>query len=247
VLLRAGYKLGDLVVKQADSGGLRFAVQVKNGTDGHSVPTGFDTERVVWLQVTVTDPAGKIVFKSGDLDPNGDVRDIQSTYVNNGELPLDKYLFNLQSTFVSKTLRGGERAQTLAENFSASPLPFIRPESSSVILSGQPNGARVHLRGIEPAGQRWANYRVKKSELSGPGPFRVNIRFLAAMVPVNLISNIRVIGFDYDLSPREIADAVRFGHVLMYDKTVTLALDGKKSTINLADLQDQATLHDYSK
>ena len=55
-------------------GGLRFKIKVFNGTDGHGVPTGFDAERNVFLQTTVTDSQGKVVFKSGDLDPNGDLR-----------------------------------------------------------------------------------------------------------------------------------------------------------------------------
>lgn len=246
-LLRAGYKLGDMVVKKSDQDGLRFEVEVKNGTDGHSVPTGFVSERVVYLQVTITDPDGKVVFKSGDLDPNGDVRTIHSIYVNNGELPRDKYLFNLQSTFMIKLLRGGERSQPLAENFSIDPLPFVRPQPSSVILSGGPSGGRMHLRGIEPNGVRWADYRVKKTELTGPGPYKVNIRFLAAMVPMSLIRAIQVVGFDYDLSPREVADEVRNGHILLYDKSVMVALDGAKWRTNLAKLPDNAATHPYGK
>ena len=37
----------------------------------------------------VTDATGKVVYASGDLDPNGDVRDPHSLYVHDGELPLD--------------------------------------------------------------------------------------------------------------------------------------------------------------
>lgn len=65
------------------------------------------------------------------------------------------------------------------------------------------------------------------------------------MVPVSLISGIRLVGFDYDMSPREVADAVRNGHIMLYDKTVTVDLDGKKRTINLAELPDQATKNEY--
>lgn len=246
-LLRVGFKLGDLVIKQADQNGLKFDVQVKNGTDGHNVPTGFDAERVVYLQINVTDPNGKVVFKSGDLDPNGDVRDLHSTYVNNGELPLDPHLFTLQSRFITRNVRGGDREQVGAENFSFDPIPFIRPETFSTTLTGRPGGARVQRRGIEPNGQRWANYKVKKQELTGPGPYKIQIKFLAAMVPVNLISGIRAVGFDYNLSPREVADAVRNGHIPMYDKTVTVALDGKKSRIHLADQPDNSSVNEYFK
>lgn len=54
-ILRVGYQLGQLLIHQADARGLRFAIQFKSGTDGHNVPTGFDAERPVWLEVTVTD------------------------------------------------------------------------------------------------------------------------------------------------------------------------------------------------
>ena len=62
---------------------------VSSGTDGHGVPTGFDAERLIFLQVTVKDSKGNTVYVSGDRDPNGDVRDAHSLYVHNGELKLD--------------------------------------------------------------------------------------------------------------------------------------------------------------
>jgi hypothetical protein len=58
------------------------------------------------------------------------------------------------------------------------------------------------------------------------------------MVPVNLISEIKVAGFDYNMSPREVADAIKNGQSLLYDKEITLQLDGKKPTINLAAVAD---------
>jgi hypothetical protein len=235
-LLRAGYKLGDLVVKRADEKGLRFAVEVKNGMDGHNTPTGFDAERLVYLQVLVSDPQGKVVFKSGDLDPNGDVRNLHSSYVHHGDLPLDPYLFSLQSHFVTRNVRGGDRQQVLSVNYSADPLPYVRPETFSVIFTGRPGGSRVQREGIEVRNSRWPEYYVKPSELTGQGPYKLQIRFLAAMVPVNLITEIKVVGFDYNMSPRQVADAIRNGQLLLYDKEVKLPLDGKKSRINLAEL-----------
>ena len=51
-VLRNGYKLGNLSLAQGSlDDGLRFNVEVTNGTDGHNVPTGFDAERLVWLDV----------------------------------------------------------------------------------------------------------------------------------------------------------------------------------------------------
>jgi hypothetical protein len=237
-LLRQGYQLGSMVVEQANARGLRFKIQVKSGTDGHDVPTGFDVERITYLQVFITNSAGKLVFESGDLDPNGDVRDLHSAYVKAGKVPLDPYLFTLQSRFLTSNVRGGEREQVLSINYSLDPLPFVRPMPFAMNFTGRPTGARIQRRGIEALSSRWAEYKVKGSELTGPGPYKVRIRFLAGMVPVNLINEIKVAGFDYNMSPREVAEAVKSGQSVLYDKEVTLQLDGKKQTVDLAALGD---------
>jgi nitrate/TMAO reductase-like tetraheme cytochrome c subunit len=242
-VLKAGYELGDFVLKAADEKGLRFAIEVKNGTDGHTVPTGFDAERLVYLQVFVTDPQGKVIFKSGDLDPNGDVRDLHSSYVHHGDLPLDKYLFSLQSRFITRNVRGGDRQQVLSVNYSLDPLPYVRPEPFSVIFTGRPGGTRVQREGIEALSHRWADYKVEGRQLTGKGPYKIQIKFLAAMVPVNLITEIKVVGFDYDMSPRQVADAIRNGHLLLYDKEITVSLDGRKTKIDLAQLPDITQPH----
>ncbi|HSR51801.1 MAG TPA: multiheme c-type cytochrome [Acidobacteriota bacterium] len=223
-VLRAGYQLGEVEVEKSGRDGIRFKVEFRNGTDGHNVPTGFDAERLVWIFVTVTDRQGKVVFQSGDLDPNGDVRDTHSLYVHNGELPLDKQLFSLQSRFLTRMVRGGEREQVLAVNYSPDPLPFLRPSTSSTILTGRPAGARKHRKTIEPLGSRWAKYQVKRSQLEGSqGPYKARIQIKAAMVPVNLIQEIQDVGFDYGMSPRDVAQAVVDGHLVLWDREVDLS------------------------
>ncbi|MDH3744671.1 MAG: cytochrome c family protein [Acidobacteriota bacterium] len=223
-VLRAGYRLGEVLIDEAnEKKGLRFRVEVKSGTDGHGVPTGFDAERLVFLEVTVTDRHGDVVFRSGDLDPNGDVRDNHSLYVHNGEIPLDKYLFSLQSRFVTRMVRGGEREQVLAVNYSLDPLPFLRPSTSSTILTGRPRGARKHKQNIEPLGRRWARYRVEPSALTGDGPYTARVRLIAGMVPVNLIHEIKDIGFDYGMSAREVAERVVDGHLVVWDRKYEIA------------------------
>ncbi|PYJ07658.1 MAG: hypothetical protein DME25_03375 [Verrucomicrobia bacterium] len=81
-----------------------------------------------------------------------------------------------------------------------------------------------------------AEYRVSASELTGPGPYKVNVKFRAGMVPVNLVGEVQITGFDYNMSPRQVADAVRDGQVQLYDKEFTIELNGQKPTINLAAL-----------
>ena len=232
-VLQNGFHLGDITVDEANDDGIRFAVEVKNATDGHGVPTGFDAERVIFLQVTVTDSRGTVIYRSGDRDPNGDVRDAHSLYVHNGELPLDKDLFNLQSKFLVRMLRGGEREQVLPVNKSFSVLSFVRPETRATVLYGRPRLARKHKQTIEPLGRRLAQYSVKGDKLTGNGPYQVNVKLIAQMVPVNLIHAIQGVGFDFGMSPKGIADAVVEGaHVVwVRDTTIDLHAGGGKAAM----------------
>jgi hypothetical protein len=222
-LLRVGYQLGDLVVDRADEGGLKFKIEFKNGTDGHNVPTGFDAERVVWLRVTVTDSQGRTVYMSGDTDPNGDIRDSHSIYVHNGELPLDEALFSLQSRFITRMVRGGEREQVLPVNYSGDALPFLRPSTNATVLTGRPGGARKHKQTIAPLTSKWASYQVDRRALSGStGPYRARFEIMAGMVPPNLIHEVADVGFDYNMSPRQVADAVAAGQIVVWSRDAEL-------------------------
>ena len=223
-VLRNGFKLSDIRVTRAGPDGIAFEIDIMNASDGHSVPTGFDAERLMFLEVVVTDAQGRVIYVSGDRDPNGDVRDAHSLYVHNGELPQDKDLFNLQSKFVVRMVRGGEREQVLAVNTSAAVLPFVRPERRPTTLYGRPRGARKHKQTIEPLGKRSAEYEVDGDKLTGPGTYHIRVRFVSQMVPVNLIAAIQGVGFDYGMSPREIADAVVKGAVVVWEKKAKVAV-----------------------
>ncbi len=222
-VLQAGYQFGEMTVVRADERrGLEFKVEVRNATPGHGVPTGFDAERLVFVQVTVTDREGAVIYRSGDLDPNGDVRDLHSLYVHNGELPLDRDLLSLQSRFVTRMVRGGEREQVLAVNYSPDPLPFLRPSTSSTILTGRPLGARKHKQNIAPGDSVWGRYRVPAKALTGKGPYRARIQLVAGMIPVNLIHEIKDVGFDYFMSAREVAERVVAGHLVLWETDLDL-------------------------
>jgi hypothetical protein len=52
-------------------GHLTFSVVVQN-LSGHKLPTAYPSRRA-WLHVTVTDPAGKVVFESGKLNDDGSI------------------------------------------------------------------------------------------------------------------------------------------------------------------------------
>lgn len=220
-LLTIGYQLSDIVTVRADRRGIRFKVKVWNGTDGHSVPTGFDTERVVFLQVTVRDNEGNVVYKSGDYDPNGDFRDSHSVYVHNGELPLDKDLFSLQSKFIARIVRGGEREQDIVLPYSLDPLPYVRPEEVSFTVLGRPLAIRKQKHNIEIYGHRWAEYEVKGCKLKGPGPYHATVKLITGMIPINLIDAIKDVGFDYGMSPRQVGDNILAGHLVIHERQAT--------------------------
>ncbi len=218
LLMRNGFGLSKIEVDRASSDGIDFRVAVVNKTDGHSAPTGFDAERVIWLHVAVQDAEGNVVMESGDLDPNGDVRDLHSLYVHHGELPLDRQLFSLQSRFLVRTIRGGEREQVLPLNVSADPLLYLRRSGRPNILTGRPAGARKHKQGISPLAKRWAEYHVDAEQLTGRGPYTIKVELKAGMVPVNLIAEIADVGIDFGMSPREVADRVVEAHMLLWEK-----------------------------
>ena len=52
-------------------GVLRFEVRVDNVGAGHYLPTGLTYVRQMWLHVTVRDEAGKVLFESGAVGPDG--------------------------------------------------------------------------------------------------------------------------------------------------------------------------------
>lgn len=223
-VLRNGYLMTEVVVEKADTEGIEFKVKVENGHDGHNSPTGFTGERLVWLEVTVTDRDGKTVFLSGDRDPNGDLKDGHSSYVHAGALPLDPYLFSLQSLFVVQSGRGSELEQVIPIPYPSISLPRVLPSPVSLVFTGEPPTERNHKKGIEPKGHRWAGYRIDGDALTGNGPYRAAIRLRSQMVPVNLVAAIQDVGFDYGMSARRVADALVKGGDILWEKSLTINL-----------------------
>lgn len=223
-ILKVGYRVGDIEIARCDRDHIKFQVELSNGTPGHGVPTGFDAERLVFLRVHVWGPDGKLVFQSGDLDPNGDVRDSHSFYVHNGELPLDRHLVSLQTRFVTRNLRGGEREQVLNVPFSIDPLPYLRPATRPFTVLGRPIGARKHKHNIETNGIRLARYVLKGRQVPCPGTYTIRVQLIAGMVPVNLVHEISSVGFDYGMSAQQVAKGVVDGHLIVHERTGTVTV-----------------------
>lgn len=225
-VLRAAFSLSDICIDEANCENLRFSTTVGNAMPGHGVPTGFDAERLFFLRTMVFDPQGRPVFQSGDLDPNGDLRDSHSLYVHNGKLPLDRQLFSLQSLFITRNLRGGEREQVLNVPYSIDPLPYIRPATRPFTVLGRPPGARKHKKNLEVDGCRTAEYHMTGNQMCGPGVYTIRVQLIAGMVPVNLVHEIADVGFDYGMSAKNVADGIIDGHMILYERVKAVRVRG---------------------
>ncbi|MFA5810170.1 MAG: cytochrome c family protein, partial [Thermoleophilia bacterium] len=53
--------------------GVSIDVIVANTGAGHSLPTGITEVRQMWLETVITDAGGKVIYKSGAVDENGEV------------------------------------------------------------------------------------------------------------------------------------------------------------------------------
>jgi len=152
-------------------------VDVKNLVAGHNFPTGFTAERQLWVEVSVWDPSGRIVFRSGDLDHNGDLRDEHSHEVATGKLPWDRHLANYQNLFTALTNRGTERTVVLSVNRHLTPLNFLRPATGISASIGRPNAFRIAKASIPPLSTVSERYPVWLSNCEGPHRLLVRLNF----------------------------------------------------------------------
>ena len=221
-VLRNGFGLSEVSDIDVSDDGIEFELEVANLTEGHYVPTSFDIKRTVFLQITVTDSSGSVVYRSGDRDPNGDLRDSESRYVVAGVLPHDDDLFNLQSKTYVAIVRGPERAQNLAPPMSLTVLPMVRPDPRPTLFYGRTRGSRKHRTGI-PAGQsRTASYEVPAESLRSGETYTIDARLIFQPVPINLIHESQPAGFDYGLSPKEVADRIVKDATEIWRRTATV-------------------------
>ena len=121
--------------------------------------------------------------------------------------------------------RGGEREAVIPIPFTITALPIVRPTTLSLILTGEPTTERNHRKGIEPLGNRWADYHVDGDALTGKAPYRASIKLNAQMIPVNLIAAVERVGFDYNMSARELADATVAGADTLWEKELVIGMD----------------------
>ncbi len=226
IVMKAGYKVDEAVIDEANMrDGLKFRIKLRNAVLGHNAPSGFIHERMVFFQITVKDSLGNVVFRSGDRDPNGDLRERYSRYVRNGELKYDKQLFNLMSHFMAMTFFGGERTQLRFIPFSAATLPFVRPPTNPTAILMRPNNSRSLKNSIEPGGYRWAKYSVDPDLLKSGETYTVNMKLIAQQMPAYFIHVNSGVGLDYNFSLRELAKRIVDLSMNLWETTETVKIE----------------------
>ena len=152
---------------------------------GHNLPSGsLGAQPQVWLNVSLIDPDGEIVWESGYIDSNGDLPGQFSSDVGSGDIEFDKQLFSLQSKFLTTNVKGTDREMYLPIQLDVDQMPFIRPFNAPVSLLNHPPLVRLEKRSIPPLGSRVAKYKVPGKLISKAGTYRLAVRLRARSEPI---------------------------------------------------------------
>jgi len=188
LLLANGSKLdGPFFDSRLEAGKpLSFHYKLTNLNRGHNLPSGsLGAQPELWLNVALIGPDGdQPIWESGDLDSNGDLRDLQSFDVRAHKKKLDTQLFSLQSKFITANIKGTDREMYLPINLDFDQLPFIRPGGTPVSLLNHPPNVRLEKRSIPALGNRIARYKVPADKLTKPGTYRLAVRLRGRSEPI---------------------------------------------------------------
>lgn len=94
-LLQNAVRITDVSLEEGEDEAV-LRVVVENISSGHNVPTGFTSERQLWIHIQVVD-GEEVIWESGDLDAFGDLRDEFSWEVAADRAEHDEQLVNFQS------------------------------------------------------------------------------------------------------------------------------------------------------
>ncbi len=182
----------DLYVSAPQTAGcgekVHIDVEVKSKLAGHSFPTGFTAERQVWVSVLVHDEQGRVVFSSGDLDDNGDLRDEHSHEVLAGKAPWDRYLLNFQNKFTALTSEGTDHSVVLSVNRFLTPINIVRPAEGVSASFGRPPSFRIAKGSLAPLSKQGQTYPVRLP--NQPGKYTVTSRLNFRHLPPTLLDRI---------------------------------------------------------
>jgi Cytochrome c554 and c-prime len=163
---------------------LHFHYIVRNTSEGHNMPSGsLGAQPQLWLNAVLIGPDGNRLWESGDLDSNGDLRDLQSEDVNNRRLPADLQLFNMQTKFLITNVKGTEREMALPVNLDIDPIPFFRPGAVPYTVLNHPPFVRMEAHSIPPLDSRKAKYSVPGDLIRQQGRYRLSVRMRSRVEP----------------------------------------------------------------
>jgi nitrate/TMAO reductase-like tetraheme cytochrome c subunit len=163
---------------------LDFHFVVCNTSEGHNMPSGsLGAQPQLWLNAVLIGPDGRRVWESGDLDQNGDLRDLHSAEVVSRRIPADNQLFNLQTKFLITNLKGTEREMYLPFNVDIDPLPYLRPGAVPYSVLNHPPFVRMEAHSIPPVDSLKARYTVPGNCVQQPGRYRLSVRLRSRVEP----------------------------------------------------------------
>ncbi|XZE44763.1 multiheme c-type cytochrome [Pirellulaceae bacterium SH467] len=163
---------------------LDFHYVVCNTSEGHNMPSGsLGAQPQLWLNVVLIDPQGNRIWESGDLDSNGDLRDLHSLDVRAGRIQRDPQLKNFQTKFLITNIKGTEREMYLPVNVDIDPLPFFRPGTVPYTVLNHPPFIRMEAHSIPPLDSRTAKYSVPAELLTQKGTYRLSVRLRSRVEP----------------------------------------------------------------
>lgn len=137
----------------------------------------------LWLNVVLVGPNGNRIWESGDLDSNGDLRDLHSLDVRAGRISRDAQLKNFQTKFLITNIKGTEREMYLPVNVDIDPLPFFRPGTVPYSVLNHPPFIRMEAHSIPPLDSRLAKYSIPAELLTQRGTYRLSVRLRSRVEP----------------------------------------------------------------
>jgi nitrate/TMAO reductase-like tetraheme cytochrome c subunit len=164
---------------------LNIEYTMKNLNIGHNLPSGsLGAQPEFWLNVSLTNPNGEIVWESGYVDSQGDMCDLHSQDVLDGKVPHDDQLVNFQTKFLVTNLKGTDREAYLPVNIDLDQLPMIRPAPVPSTVMNHPPFARMEGRSLPPLRTRAAPYSVPAEALKVPGRYTLSARIRSRAEPI---------------------------------------------------------------
>jgi nitrate/TMAO reductase-like tetraheme cytochrome c subunit len=163
---------------------LHFHYVIHNTSEGHNMPSGsLGAQPQLWLNAVLIGPDGSRLWESGDLDSNGDLRDLQSEEVAKRRLSPDLQLFNLQTKFLITNVKGTDREMALPVNVDIDPLPFFRPGAVPFTVLNHAPFIRMEAHSIPPVDSKRATYTVSSNLIRSPGRYRLSVRLRSRVEP----------------------------------------------------------------